>query len=163
MDPNILEAARFIGGWALDPVLRFSGIQVKDERWLKNLGLIFIAVIVGSSVIIMDLIRRVYQRGYSSGDLVFVDQHPILATIHERAILIQKIDLSHSKTTELDPANLPFACLPVRADLKRNSYSDTPSTRGTPSAACVCSRHSKGLVWPNGRLTPEEPSKGNSQ
>jgi len=52
MDPNILEAARFIGGWALDPVLRFFGIQVKDERWLKNLGLIFIAVIVGSSVII---------------------------------------------------------------------------------------------------------------
>jgi uncharacterized protein (DUF2236 family) len=33
-------------------VLRFFGIQVKDERWLKNLGLIFIAVIVGSSVII---------------------------------------------------------------------------------------------------------------
>jgi len=81
MNPDILEAARFIGGRALDPVLRFFGIHVKDERWLKNLGLMFIAVIVGSSVIIVDLIRRLYQRGYSSGDLVFVDQHPIVATI----------------------------------------------------------------------------------
>lgn len=81
MDINIIDAGREIGGRVLDPVLRFFGIQVKNQVWLKNLGLLFTAVIVGSSVIIVDLIRRVYQKGYSSGDLVFVDQHPILATI----------------------------------------------------------------------------------